>query len=117
MKDVARRRRHIRITKELRGTKARPRLVVFRSKKHIYMQLVDDETHKVLAGFSSLSMCFKEKDIRSGNCHGAKELGRIIAQKVLALGMDKVCFDRAGYRYHGRVKALAEGAREGGLKF
>lgn len=117
MKDAARGRRHTRITKKMCGTKECPRLIVFRSKKHLYTQLVDDQNHRVLAGLSTLSKAFKEKNIKASNCNGAKELGKTFAQKVLTLGIDKVCFDRAGYRYHGRVKALAEGAREGGLKF
>jgi large subunit ribosomal protein L18 len=117
MKLKERERRHKRITKKLKGTKERPRLVVFRSKKHIYTQLVDDSQNRVITGCSALSKEFKEKNIKSTNCKAAYEVGKLIAQKALQLGIKEVKFDRAGYKYHGRVKELAEGAREGGLKF
>jgi large subunit ribosomal protein L18 len=109
--------RHKRITKKIKGTKERPRLVVFRSNKHIYAQLVDDSMQKVLMGCSTLSKEFKEKNIKSTNKEAAKEIGKLIAQKTLSLGIKKVSFDRAGYKYHGRVRMLAEGAREAGLEF
>jgi large subunit ribosomal protein L18 len=117
MKLAGRERRHKRITKKIKGTKERPRLVVFRSKKNIYAQLVDDQSGQVLTGCSTLSKEFRKKNVKSNNKEGAKEVGRLIAKKAIQLGIEKVCFDRAGYKYHGRVKALACGAREGGLKF
>ncbi|MCM8773860.1 MAG: 50S ribosomal protein L18 [Candidatus Omnitrophica bacterium] len=123
MKTIARVRRHRRITKRMRGSKERPRLVVFRSKKHIYAQLVDDSEGKVLTGVSTLSKEFYSREGRSDNGKkktnnqpAAKEVGLLIAKKAKQLGIEKVCFDRAGYKYHGRIKALAEGVREGGVK-
>jgi len=114
MKKLGRFYRHRRITKKIKGDSVRPRLVVFRSSKHIYAQLIDDAAHKVIAGLSTLSKDFV--DIKSSNKEGAKEIGKRIAKKALSLGIEKVSFDRSGYKYHGRVKSLADGAREGGLK-
>ncbi len=124
MKISGRKRRHKRITATLKGDKERPRLVVFRSKKHIYAQLVDDQAQATLTSSSTLSKEFPSREKKSlppsassANKEAAKELGRLIAKKGLGLGIKKVSFDRSGYKYHGRVKAVAEGAREGGLKF
>ena len=117
MKQIARSRRHKRITKKSKGTKNRPRLVVFRSKRNIYAQIINDENHSTLLGCSTLSKDFKGKNIKPNNKEGAKELGKIVSQKAIKLGIKSVFFDRGGYKYHGRVKSLAEGAREGGLKF
>ena len=117
MKQIGREKRHERITKHLQGTENKPRLVVFRSKKHVYAQLVRDDIQKVIAGSSTLSKDFKSKNIKSGNKEAAKIIGKLIAKKSIKLGIKEVCFDRAGYKYHGRIQALAEGAREGGLKF
>jgi len=117
MKKIGRQRRHKRITKKIQGTAQRPRLLVFRSKKHIYAQVVNDESHKVLTGISTLSKEFKGKNIKSTDMQAAKELGKLVAQKAAGLGVKTVSFDRSGYKYHGRVKSLAEGVREGGLKF
>jgi len=117
MKTIERARRHKRITRNKKGTAERPRLVVFRSKKNMFAQIVDDRSNKVLTGCSTLSKEYKDKKIKSSDCNAAREVGKLIAQKISALGVTKVFFDRAGYRYQGRVKALAEGAREGGLKF
>ncbi len=116
MKKLGRKNRHKRITKKVKGTKEQPRLLVFRSKKHIYAQLIDDSSDRVIAGCSTLSKDFKQKDIKSSNKEGAKELGKLISEKAKVAGIQKVCLDRGGYKYHGRVKNLAEGAREGGLK-
>ncbi len=101
----------------MKGSDEQPRLIIFRSKKHIYAQLIDDGSQKVLSGCSSLSKEFKSKKIKSTDIGAAKEVGKMLAEKGKAIGIKKVCFDRAGYKYHGRIKALAEGAREGGLKF
>ncbi len=117
MKLPQRERRHERVTKKVQGTSAKPRLVVFRSKKHIYAQLIKDDVNSVVTGCSTLSKEFKDKNIKSTNKEAAKEIGKLIAAKAVALGIKEVCFDRAGYKYHGRVQALSEGAREGGLKF
>ncbi len=117
MKLPQRERRHERVTKKVQGTSAKPRLVVFRSKKHIYAQLIKDDANSVVTGCSTLSKEFKDKNIKSTNKEAAKEIGKLIAAKAVALGIKEVCFDRAGYKYHGRVQALSEGAREGGLKF
>jgi large subunit ribosomal protein L18 len=106
---------HKRIRHKVRGTPARPRLAVFRSLKHIYAQLIDDRTGRTLVGGSS-----SEKDGRiggGGNVQGAKEVGKLIAQRAGEKGIRKVVFDRGGYLYHGRVKALADAAREAGLEF
>ncbi len=117
MQKIGRERRHKRITKKLKGSKERPRLVVFRSKKHIYAQLVNDAAQKVITGCSTLSKEFKDKKIKSSNREAAKEVGKILSSKALGLGIKTISFDRGGYKYHGRVKSLADGTREGGLKF
>jgi len=110
-------RRHKRITKRIKGNKERPRLVVFRSKKHFYAHLIDDSEGKVITGVSTLNREFKEKGLKSNNKEGAKILGGIFVKKLEELGIKKISFDRAGYKYHGRVKAFAEGVREGGVIF
>ncbi|MBD1428730.1 MULTISPECIES: 50S ribosomal protein L18 [Sphingobacterium] len=102
------------IRKNLAGTTERPRLSVFRSNKGIYAQVIDDTTGKTLAAASSLSKDF----VASGNkVEQSKAVGKLVAEKAVAAGISKVVFDRNGYLYHGRVKSLAEGAREGGLDF
>lgn len=112
-KEVARKRRKVRIRKKISGTAARPRLVVFRSNKSIYAQLVDDTNGSTLASSSSLSLG-KDKNLSKDT---ATEVGREIAKLAKEQKIDKVVFDRNGYIYHGRIKALADGAREGGLEF
>jgi large subunit ribosomal protein L18 len=104
-------RRHLRVRKRVEGTTARPRLVVHRSLKHIYAQLVDDEARRTLLTVSDLGA--------DGGKKGEKALavGKALAAKAKEAGITRVVFDRAGYRYHGRVKAVADGAREGGLEF
>lgn len=110
-KQAARLKRHARIRKIVRGSAERPRLVVFRSLNSIYAQLTDDDSRKILTSSSSLK-------IKKGTkTEKAKEVGKAIAEKAKEKKVTKVVFDRNGYRYHGRVKALAEGAREGGLEF
>jgi len=114
---VSRHKRHSRVRKNVLGTAERPRLSVFRSLRHVFAQLVDDTTGRTLVSASSLS-----KETR-GSAGGKKKkeigkaVGLLLAQKAKAAGIEAVKFDRGGYLYHGRVKALAEGAREGGLKF
>src|SRR3989338_7938420 len=117
MKKLGKFHRHKRIKKKIKGSAASPRLVVFRSKKNIYAQVIDDSQHKVITGCSTLSEAFKAKNIKSTNKEAAKEVGKIIAAQALELGVKVVAFDRGGYKYHGRIESLAKGAREGGLKF
>ena len=104
-------RRHLRVRKKVTGTAERPRLVIFRSLKHISAQLVDDVARKTIATVTSTSIDGGKKTEKS------TEVGKRIAAKAKEAGITKVVFDRAGYKYHGRVKAVADGAREGGLEF
>lgn len=117
MKKIGRQQRHRRIAKKIRGSDSQPRLVIFRSKKHIYAQLVNDSIQKVLAGCSTLSKEFKTKNEKTTGKDAAREIGKTIAQKALSLGIKSIRYDRGGYKYHGRVKSLAEGAKKGGLNF
>jgi len=109
-----RERRKLRIRKKIFGTKERPRLCVFRSNKHIYAQIIDDTEGKTLVSARDQELKLSEKKTRIEISY---EVGKLIAQKALEKGIKKVVFDRSGYKYHGRVKALAEGARAGGLEF
>ena len=104
-------RRHNRVRQRLIGTTERPRLVVFRSLKHIYAQLVDDSANRTIATVGDLDILTMKKSEK------ATEVGKRIAERAKAAGITQVVFDRAGYQYHGRVKAVAEGARKGGLEF
>jgi large subunit ribosomal protein L18 len=113
----ARKKRKVRIRKKVRGSQERPRMSVFRSSKHIYVQIVDDATGFVLTSASSLSPEFREGSGKGSVVESAKKIGAMVAEKALAKEISQVVFDRNGYLYHGRVKALAEGAREKGLKF
>lgn len=112
LKQVRHARRKIRVRKAVTGTPQRPRLSVYRSVAHIYAQIIDDTTGRTLVADSSVAA--KEA---AGNKKVATIIGKRLAEKAKAAGIDKVCFDRNGFRYHGRVKALADAAREGGLKF
>jgi len=113
-----RRRRQMRIRKRLLGTADRPRLTIFRSLKHIQAQLIDDVNGRSLMGISSNAPQLKDQlQTIEGKCNKSREVGKALAESALDAGISQVVFDRAGYLYHGRVKALAEGAREGGLKF
>jgi large subunit ribosomal protein L18 len=109
VKRTARLRRHRRIRKRIRGTAERPRLAVFRSNRHIYAQLVDDRAARTLAAASDAGLAEGDKSER------AKRVGRTLAEQAGAAGVQNAVFDRGGRLYHGRVKALADGAREGGL--
>ena len=113
-KNKIRHKRHLRVRQNIHGTANRPRLNVFRSLNHIYVQIIDDDKQATLTAASSLDKDFKGN---GGNIDGAKLVGAAIAKKALDAGISEVVFDRGGYIYHGRVKALAEAAREGGLKF
>jgi large subunit ribosomal protein L18 len=108
-------RRHLRVRRKVSGTAARPRLVVYRSLKHIYAQLVNDELGVTLLGVSDASEGVQVDG--AGKVGRAKGTGKLLAQKATAAGIKQVVFDRAGYRYHGRVQAVADGAREAGLEF
>lgn len=115
-KEQARRRRKIRIRKRVSGTAERPRLVVFRSNKHLYAQLVDDVNGKTLLSTSTQVMG-KDGEALNPSRETAAKVGKDIAAKALEQKIEAVVFDRNGYIYHGKIKALADGAREGGLKF
>ena len=116
-RNLRRKKRHIRVRNKVFGTAERPRLNVFRSSKNIYAQLIDDMAGHTLAAASSLDKEIKEKGVNGGTVDAAREVGKLIAERAADKGYNKVVFDRGGYIYHGRVKALAEGAREGGLDF
>ena len=114
-KNVTRQKRHVRIRQTIVGTAEKPRLNVFRSNKQIYAQIIDDTTGKTLCSASSLD---KELKLANGsNVAAATEVGTLVAKRALALNIETVVFDRGGYLFHGRVKALAEAARAAGLKF
>ena len=113
----ARKKRHARIRRRLSGVPERPRMCVFRSDRHISVQIIDDTTGKVLVSASSLSKEFKEQGLKGSGVPAAKAVGALIAGKAVAQSIEKVVFDRCGFIYHGRVKALADAAREKGLKF
>ncbi len=111
----ARIRRHRRVRKKVQGTPTRPRLAVFRSNRHIYAQVIDDKAGRTIAEASTL-----DTDLRSGatgNASAAAEVGRLVAERAKAAGIDSVVFDRGGFLYHGRVAALADAARAAGLEF
>jgi large subunit ribosomal protein L18 len=110
-------KRHHRLRRWVRGTMARPRLAVFRSLNHIYAQVVDDETGRTLVAADSRSKQFRAGQPRGGNVAAAKAVGELLAQRAKAAGITQIVFDRGGYKYHGRVKALADAARAGGLVF
>jgi len=101
----------VRIRRKISGSPERPRMCVFKSSKHIYVQLVDDVANVTLASKSTLKLD------QTGNCDGAKELGKLIAEVALKNNYKNVVFDRSGYRFHGKIKAVADGAREAGLNF
>lgn len=114
-KDDVRVRIHLRIRQRVRGTEERPRLAVFRSLNHIYAQVIDDRKGKTLVSASSNE---KKSSVKSGgNVAGAKEVGKLVAERAKAQGISKIVFDRGGYLYHGRIKALADAARAAGLEF
>jgi len=118
LKRIRRRRRQLRVRRKIYGTAERPRLAVFRSLKHMYAQIIDDDTGRTLVAASTV-----EPEIRNqlngsgGNKKAAAVVGKLIGQRAVQKGIEKVVFDRRHYKYHGRVKALAEAAREAGLKF
>ena len=115
-RNVIRKRVHARIREKMSGTAERPRLNVYRSLNHIYTQLVDDQNGVTIVAASSLGKKAEEKAY-GGNVAAAKEVGKLIAQRAQEKGIKRIVFDRGGYLYHGRVKALADAAREAGLEF
>lgn len=113
----ARERRHVRIRKKIYGVPERQRLNIFRSLNHVYAQIIDDSSGEILASASTLDKELKGRLNTGGNINAAKEVGRLVAKRAIEKGIKKVMFDRGGYLYHGRIKALAEAARETGLEF
>ncbi|WP_149453457.1 50S ribosomal protein L18 [Pasteuria penetrans] len=113
-RNVRRKRRHLRVRKKVVGTAARPRLCVFRSSKNMYAQLINDEAGHTLAAASTLEAAGGGS---SATVEAAREVGKRLAERATARGLTAAVFDRGGYQYHGRVRAIAEGAREGGLDF
>ncbi len=116
-RDVARLKRKKRIRRKVEGTEQRPRLTVFRSDKHIYAQIIDDVTGSTLVSASTLSPDYKEMEAVKGKLNAAKRVGELVAQKAMDKGIAKVVFDRNGFIYHGRIRALADAARQKGLDF
>jgi large subunit ribosomal protein L18 len=116
-RDLHRKRVHARVRTRVEGTSERPRLCVYRSLGHIYAQVIDDRSGKTLVSASSVDGETKKNLNGGGNIAAAKVIGKIIADRAKAAGVSKVVFDRGGYKYHGRVKALADAAREAGLQF
>ena len=112
-----RKKRHWRIRQVVFGTAKRPRLAVHRSLKHLYVQLIDDEAQKTFCSFSTNTKPFREKAPKGGTVSAAIQLGEWVAKEAKTKGITQVVFDRAGYLYHGRIKALAEACRKGGLHF
>ena len=116
-REIARKRRHERVRKKVSGTPARPRLNVYRSLDNIYAQVIDDAAGRTLAAASTLDKSLREALKSGADKDAAAAVGKLVAERALAAGVSLVVFDRGSYLYHGRVKALAEAAREGGLAF
>lgn len=116
-KILARHRRHAHVRKKVFGTQACPRLSVFRSHRHLYGQLIDDHAGRTMASASTLDKALRTGSEKRKPVEIAHAVGRLLGDRAIALGLQRVVFDRGGYRYHGQVKALAEGARASGLKF
>ena len=115
--NVSRTRRRFRVRNKVKRVSTRPRLSIFRSRANIYAQVIDDESGKTLASASTMEKSFKSAGKYGGNKDAAKEIGKLIAERAVAAGVKEVAFDRGNYKFHGRVAAVAEGAREGGLTF
>jgi large subunit ribosomal protein L18 len=116
-KEDVRQRIKSRIRKKIAGNPERPRLAVFRSQTHIYAQVIDDEAGRTLCAASSLDEGLRGKDQKGSNLAAAQSVGKLVAERAKGKGISAVVFDRGGFRYHGRIKALADAAREAGLKF
>ena len=117
LKREARLKRHVRVRKKVKGTQERPRLSLFKSARHIYAQVIDDEAGRTLAAASSLSLQMLQGGKVGDKKERAKAVGKMVAEAAMKADVRKVVLDRGGYRYHGRVKALADSAREAGLEF
>jgi large subunit ribosomal protein L18 len=117
MRRFRRKRSHVRLRKKIQGSADCPRLCVYRSTNHIYAQAVDDASAHTIAQASSLDKGYRSGSQGGGNVAAAKEIGKLIAERLKEKGIETVVFDRGGYRYHGRIRALAEAAREAGLRF
>lgn len=116
-KEKARNRRHKRTRKKVSGTLEKPRLCIYKSLNNIYAQLIDDTRGHTIVSSSTLDKEFKEITTNKGNIKMASSIGKLIASRAVSKGIKMIVFDRSGYKYHGSIKALAEGAREGGLEF
>lgn len=116
-KHELRRRRHYRLRRKIEGSAQRPRLAVFRSVNHIYAQIIDDGDGRTLVAASTLDASLKGEKGTGGNVAAAAKVGGLLAERAKEKGISRVVFDRGGFRYHGRVKSLADAAREGGLEF
>jgi large subunit ribosomal protein L18 len=116
-RNEARKRRHLRVRKRVRGSAERPRLNVYRSNKHIYAQVIDDVNGTTLVSASTLDKELRDVIENGGNIEAARKVGELVAKRALSKGLSSVVFDRGGYLYHGRVRALADAAREAGLQF
>ncbi len=116
-KNQVRQKRHVRVRKKVCGTAATPRMCVFRSLNHIYVQVIDDAAGKTLCSASTMEKGLRDKVANLSKTEAAKEVGKAVGEKAKKLGIEKVVFDRGGYIYIGRVQALADGAREAGLQF
>jgi large subunit ribosomal protein L18 len=117
LRTQARIKRKKRIRKKMVGTSSRPRLCVFRSARHIYAQVIDDTSGRTIAAASSMEKAVRENSEAKKKLHAAATVGKMVGQRAMESGIKKVVFDRNGFLYHGRVKAVSEGAREAGLKF
>ncbi|MGI6486247.1 MAG: 50S ribosomal protein L18 [Tepidanaerobacteraceae bacterium] len=115
-RNIARKKRHLRVRKKIFGTNERPRLCIFKSLKHIYAQIIDDEEGTTIVSASTLDPALRD-EVSGCNTESAKKVGELVAKKALEKGIKDVAFDRGGYRYHGCVKAFADAARETGLDF
>jgi large subunit ribosomal protein L18 len=116
-KAVRRLRRHKRVRSQVSGTPSKPRLAVYKSVKHIHAQIIDDLAGRTLAAASSVEPVAQAPDVKTGNSKSAALVGKLLAERAKKAGVSAVCFDRGGFKFHGRVKALADAAREAGLKF
>jgi large subunit ribosomal protein L18 len=116
-KNKSRLKRHLRVRKKIQGTGARPRLNIFRSSKHMYAQIIDDQTGQTLISASTMDKGLSGQVNNGGNVEAAKLVGKLVAERAKEKGINQVVFDRGGYLYHGRIQALADAAREAGLDF
>ena len=112
-----RRKRHLRVRSKIKGTPERPRLAVYRSEKHIYAQIIDDVAGRTIVSASTVDKELREKLTKTWNQEAAREVGKLIAKRAAEKGIKRIVFDRGGFKFHGRIKSLADAAREAGLDF